>query len=87
MAGKSMVVNSLTGLSEELTSAGDSSILSKREVQVLKLIDSGKTSADIATLLSISKNTVSRHRQEILAKLQVKNSLEACSLAKTMRII
>ena len=87
MAGKSLVINSLTGLSEELTSAGDSSILSKREVQVLKLIDSGKTSADIAALLSISKNTVSRHRQEILAKLQVKNSLEACRLAKTMRII
>lgn len=87
MAGKSLVVNSLTGLSEELTSAGDSSILSKREVQVLKLIDSGKTSADIAALLSISKNTVSRHRQEILAKLQVKNSLEGCRLAKTMRII
>lgn len=87
MAGKSLVINSLTGLSEELTSAGDSSILSKREVQVLKLIDSGKTSADIAALLSISKNTVSRHRQEILAKLQVKNSLEAFRLAKTMRII
>lgn len=84
---KSMVVNSLTGVSEELTSSADASILSRREKQVLKLIDSGRKSAEIADMLSISKNTVSRHRQEILAKLQVKNSMEACRIAKAMKII
>ena len=86
-AGKSIVVNSFTGVSEELTSSADSSILSRREKQVLQLIDSGKTSADIARILSISKNTVSRHRQEILAKLQVKNSMAACRIGKAMNII
>lgn len=85
--GKSIVVNSLTGVLEELTSSTDASILSRREKQVLTLIDSGKRSYEIAEILSISKNTVSRHRQEILAKLQVKNSMEACRIAKTMRII
>ena len=70
--GKNRIVNSFTGISEELTASGDSSILSRREKQVLTLI---------------SKNTVSRHRQQILAKLQVKNSMEACSIAKTMKII
>ena len=80
-------VNSFTGISEELTASGDSSILSRREKQVLTLIDSGKRSYEIADILSISKNTVSRHRQQILAKLQVKNSMEACSIAKTMKII
>ncbi len=85
--GKSLVVNSLTGVSEELTSSADASILSRRERQVLALIDSGKKSQEIAEILSISKNTVSRHRQEILAKLQVKNSMEACRMAKTMKII
>ena len=85
--GKSIVVNSLTGVLEELTSSTDASILSRREKQVLALIDSGKRSYEIAEILSISKNTVSRHRQEILAKLQVKNSMEACRIAKTMRII
>lgn len=84
---KSMVVNSLTGVSEELTASGDPSILSRREKQVLTLIDSGKRSYEIAEILSISKNTVSRHRQAILAKLQVKNSMEACRLAKSMKII
>lgn len=86
-AGKSIVFNSLTGVSVELTSSADASILSRREKQVLTLINSGKRSYEIAEILSISKNTVSRHRQEILAKLQVKNSMEACRIAKTMRII
>ena len=85
--GKNRIVNSFTGVSEELTASGDSSILSRREKQVLTLIDSGKTSYEIADILSISKNTVSRHRQQILAKLQVKNSMEACRIAKTMKII
>ena len=85
--GKNRIVNSFTGISEELTASGDSSILSRREKQVLTLIDSGKRSYEIAEILSISKNTVSRHRQQILAKLQVKNSMEACRIAKTIKII
>lgn len=85
--GKDRIVNSFTGISEELTASGDSSILSRREKQVLTLIDSGKRSYEIADILSISKNTVSRHRQQILAKLQVKNSMEACRIAKAMKII
>lgn len=85
--GKNRIVNSFTGVSEELTASGDSSILSRREKQVLTLIDSGKRSYEIADILSISKNTVSRHRQQILAKLQVKNSMEACRIAKAMKII
>lgn len=85
--GKNRIVNSFTGISEELTASGDSSILSRREKQVLTLIDSGKRSYEIADILSISKNTVSRHRQQILAKLQVKNSMEACRIAKAMKII
>ena len=85
--GKNRIVNSFTGVSEELTASGDSSILSRREKQVLTLIDSGKRSYEIADILSISKNTISRHRQQILAKLQVKNSMEACRIAKAMKII
>lgn len=85
--GKNRIVNSFTGISEELTASGDSSILSRREKQVLTLIDSGKRSYEIADILSISKNTISRHRQQILAKLQVKNSMEACRIAKAMKII
>lgn len=86
-AGRSVAVNSLTGVSEELTSTNDNCILSGRERQVLSLIDSGKRSKEIAELLHISVHTVSRHRQEILAKLQVKNSIEACRRASSMNLI
>lgn len=85
--GKSVVVDSISGVTEELTSSADNDILSNRERQVLTLIDSGMKSTDIAEALNISVHTVSRHRQEILAKMQVKNSIEACRLARSMSLI
>lgn len=85
--GKSFVVNSVTGLTEELTASGNSTILSRRECQVLMMIDSGMKSAEIARQLNISIHTVSRHRQEIIGKLQVKNTHEACRIAKSLGML
>lgn len=87
MRGKSKVVNSVTGISEELAASADDSIISRRECQVLSLVDSGLKSAEIAKTLNISIHTVSRHRQEIIGKLQVKNTHEACRIAKSMGLI
>ncbi|MDE5675891.1 MAG: helix-turn-helix transcriptional regulator [Muribaculaceae bacterium] len=85
--GKSFVANSITGLTEELTALGNGTILSCRQCQVLKMIDIGMKSAEIAAKLNISIHTVSRHRQEIICKLQVKNTHEACRIAKSMGIL
>lgn len=85
--GKSYAVDATTGVREELTTSANEAVISKRERQILQLIESGKKSREIADILSISQHTVSRHRQEILAKLRVKNSIEACRLAKSMGII
>ncbi len=85
--GKSVVVNSLTGHFEELTNSSNINILSPRERQVLSMIESGMKSEEIAESLHLSKYTVSRHRQSILSKLQVKNSIEACRIAKNMNLI
>lgn len=85
--GKSFAVNSITGIKEELTAAGNASILSRRECQILAMIDTGMKSAEIADRLNISIHTVSRHRQEIIGKLQVKNTHEACRLAKSMGLL
>lgn len=87
LSNKSVVINSTTGQMIELEKRNDSKILSDREKQVLRLIDKGMMSKSIAEMLSISINTVSRHRQEILGKLQVKNSIEACRIAKDLGII
>lgn len=51
---------------------------------MLRLIDQGMMSKTIAEQLSISVNTVSRHRQEILKKLRVSNSIEACRIAREL---
>ena len=40
----------------------------------------------IAVILSISVNTVNRHRQNILEKLQVNNSIEACRIGKGLNL-
>jgi DNA-binding CsgD family transcriptional regulator len=86
-SGKSVMVNSINGEIQAITSASDNKILSKREKQILLCVERGLTSVQIAEELSISKFTVSRHRQDILAKLQVKNSTEACRLARSLGII
>lgn len=84
---KCLIINSANGQMTELDKQNSTSILSVREKQVLNLIDKGLTSKKIAETLSISINTVSRHRQEILGKLQVKNSIEACRVAKDLKLI
>lgn len=83
----SVLVNSATGDITEMGKRKCPKILSEREMQILKLIDKGLMSKNIAESLSISINTVSRHRQEILGKLKVKNSIEACRVAKDLGII
>lgn len=82
-----MVVNSATGQIIESEEQDRIKILSERETEVLRLIDQGMTSKRIAATLSISINTVSRHRQEILNNLHVKNSIEACRIARDLGLI
>lgn len=62
-------------------------ILSGREKEVLQLIRTGKLSKEIAELLHISVHTVSRHRQNILEKLSVSNSMEAVRAATLMKLL
>lgn len=81
------VVDSVTGRTTKMEQHNGTSILSARERQVLLLIDKGMTSKHVADELSISVNTVSRHRQTILEKLKVGNSIEACRIAKDLGII
>lgn len=54
-----------------------SSDLSKREIEILKLIGQGLISKQIADKLYISVNTVNTHRQHIIEKLGVNNTAEA----------
>ena len=55
--------------------------LSQRELDVLKLISSGKDNAMIAAELHISPKTVKNHISNILMKLQIENRIQAAVYA------
>jgi len=56
--------------------------LSKREVEVLRLLGYGLTNAEIAARLYISTKTVATHAGSIFAKLHVRNRAEAATFAQ-----
>ncbi|HEX6331909.1 MAG TPA: LuxR C-terminal-related transcriptional regulator [Actinomycetota bacterium] len=55
--------------------------LTDREVEVLRLVASGKTNRDIAVELVISEHTVARHLQNLYAKLGVSSRSAATAFA------
>jgi DNA-binding NarL/FixJ family response regulator len=61
--------------------AREGALLSEREVEVLRLLASGKANADIARELFLSPYTVRNHISSILAKLQIANRTEAAAYA------
>ncbi|MEN4760032.1 response regulator transcription factor [Chryseobacterium sp. C39-AII1] len=61
--------------------------LTKREMEILKLICDGLSSKDICEKLFISINTVETHRKRILLKLNVKNSVGVVKYALENHII
>lgn len=72
-----MIINTIKGEVVVKDKLDYKNILSPRELEVLKFVGEGYASKEIADILFISINTVSRHRQNILEKLKVKNSTQA----------
>ena len=60
---------------------GDSTGLSKRELEVLRLVAAGKANREIAGTLSLSEHTVRRHLQNIFTKLNVPSRAAATAYA------
>ena len=65
--------------SSELPGAAEQYGLTPREVEVLCLVASGLTDAQVAEKLFISPRTVSKHLQSVYGKIQV-NSRSAATL-------
>ena len=91
LGGKKYISSSVA---EKLASRFDDDIdkeqhelISDRELQVLKLIASGKTVSEIAAELSLSVPTVSTYRSRLLEKMQMKNNAELALYAITNNLV
>ncbi|WP_298765282.1 response regulator transcription factor [uncultured Polaribacter sp.] len=60
--------------------------LTKKEKQILPLILSGKTNAEISEILQNSKRTIETHRFNMMKKMNVKNLIELSSKAAQLEL-
>ena len=60
--------------------------LSTREVEVLKLLSSGKKNKEIAVELGINEKTVSTYKARLFKKLNVTNLIDLVNQGKHMEI-
>jgi ATP/maltotriose-dependent transcriptional regulator MalT len=65
----------------EGSSPSDAHGLSRRELEVLRLVAAGKTNREIASTLVVSEHTIARHLQNIFAKLGVTSRTAATAFA------
>ncbi len=89
MEGKTYLSPSITS---SLMNADDPtespiSVLTKREVEILKYLAQGKPNKDIGKLLHISSRTVDTHRSNILKKLNLRTNAELVRLAIAEELI
>jgi DNA-binding NarL/FixJ family response regulator len=76
--------NRATALLTEITTrrrTGEAPGLSKREVEVLRLVAQGLSNAEIAARLFLSEHTVHRHVNSILRKLDLPSRTSAAAHA------
>jgi DNA-binding CsgD family transcriptional regulator len=65
----------------------DCKSLSPREIEILHMVKEGQLSKEISEHLRISVHTVNTHRQRILEKLDVDNSMEAVKYASELGLL
>jgi len=75
------LMNEVVGRSAQSPTASENDELTSRELEVLTLIAEGLTSREIAQRLVISHKTVDRHRENIMAKLDLHSRVDLVKYA------
>lgn len=65
----------------------EKSLLTRRELEILKSIAEGKNNSEIAESLIISVRTVETHRRNLMHKLEVKTVVELLRKASNLKLI
>lgn len=88
--GKIYLTNTLTEqLKKEKSGEEEKSIfrkLSSREIEVLKLLASGKKNKEVANGLDINEKTVSTYKARLMKKLNVTNIVDMLQQAKALEL-
>lgn len=85
---KSQLLNFRTGKAISMQPAEKALFeLTKREIEILRLVKEGYLSKEISGKLSISVHTVNTHRQRFLEKLGANNSFEAIMFASKFGLL
>lgn len=84
---KFRLINTSTGEIVNIPALDSETNLSKREKEILRLMDEGLLSKEISNKLFISVHTVNGHRQNILQKMDADNTPEALNYARKLGLI
>jgi transcriptional regulator EpsA len=68
-------------------SRGKRRVLTGREIQILRLVQDGKSNSEIGSILDISHLTVKNHVQKILRKLGAQNRTQAVSRSLALKVL
>jgi two-component system, NarL family, response regulator NreC len=77
----SSMVSHFIGEKNKSQTTGEYEPLTKREIQVLRLLVKGNTNAQVAELLHVSERTIEFHRKNILFKLNLSTRAELVEYA------
>ena len=75
------MMKAVTGQRKTTEPSGSESLLTNRELEVIRLIADGLSNTDIAEKLFVSEKTVKSHVSNILAKLHVTDRTQAAVYA------
>ena len=87
VTGTGMPAQEVTHLISSTRAPARDTELTERELEILRLLAKGSTTANVAALLHISRTTVNNHIQHILKKLDAHTRLEAIRRAEHAGLI
>lgn len=87
VSNTSVPVEQAAAMIASTRTAARETTLSDRELEILRLLGQGTTTAEVAALLHVSRTTVNNHVQHILKKLDAHTRLEAIRRAERAGLI
>ncbi len=85
--GEAITKTVFSSFVKNLNATNDAHLLTKREIDIVKLLSDGLSFKEIGAKLFISSRTVESHKNKILAKLELKNTIELVKWAIKNKVI